>query len=448
MIHRVWLRTSAIFAMAITAAACSPSSKSPATAANVALPATPASPAPAAVATAEAPAVITTPASMPAPGASGDCPFVGPLQNFTAEPGLQVRTYDSYDFKVVEAGKPKTVTKTGQFCEQIYRLKSGIPALSGLEIMSNYEQSLPAAGATITNTGRSGGDDIYARLVKGGAEYWIEVSQNGDSITVHEIGLVPFQRTILPPSGDDFHLLGHLPQTTPRAPVKTNYDEVSFDVADGAGTKPVKVRGYHYKMIYDLPSDRHISGQESQLNYRAALKDLGAEILYADPNWGETTARINDGGKTVWINVLSNAAVTVDTLTEKPFQMSVKPPQAADMKTALDRDGHVTLYINFDFNKATLKPDAAPIIAQILALLKANPDLKLSVDGYTDGVGLHDYNVKLSQARAAAVVAALEAQSIAAGRLASAGYGPDKPIASNDTDDGRAKNRRVELVKM
>jgi outer membrane protein OmpA-like peptidoglycan-associated protein len=118
------------------------------------------------------------------------------------------------------------------------------------------------------------------------------------------------------------------------------------------------------------------------------------------------------------------------------------------MKTALDRDGHVTLYINFDFNKATLKPDAAPIIAQILALLKANPDLKLSVDGYTDGVGLHDYNVKLSQARAAAVVAALEAQSIAAGRLASAGYGPDKPIASNDTDDGRAKNRRVELVKM
>jgi outer membrane protein OmpA-like peptidoglycan-associated protein len=266
---------------------------------------------------------------------------------------------------------------------------------------------------------------------------------------VHEIGLVPFQRTLLPASGDDFHLLGHLSQTTPRAPVKTNYDEVSFDVANGAGTKPIKVRGYHYKMIYDLPSDRHISGLESQLNYRAALKDLGAQILYADPSEspGETTARINDGGKTVWISVTSNAAITVDTLEEKPFQLTVKAPQASDMKTALDRDGHVTLYINFDFNKATLKPDAAPIIAQIVALLKANPNLNLSVDGYTDDVGLHDYNVKLSQARAAAVVAALEAQSIAAGRLTSTGYGPDKPIAPNDTDAGRAQNRRVELVK-
>jgi outer membrane protein OmpA-like peptidoglycan-associated protein len=449
MLRNDWLRTAAIGVLAIGVANCSPSSKTPAPAAAGAPPASAVSAAPSAAATVAASAVVTTPATMPAPGASGDCPFVGPLQNFTAPQGPEVRTYDSYDFKVVDAGKPTTVTKTGQFCEQIYRLKSGVPALSGLEIMSNYEQSLPAAGAQITNTGRSGGDDLYARLVKGGAEYWIEVSQNGDSITVHEIGIVPFQRTILPPSGGDFHLLGHLPQTTPRAPVKTNYDEVSFDVADGAGTKPVKVRGYHYKMIYDLPSDRHISGLESQLNYRAVLKDLGAQILYADPSGepGLTTARINDGGKTVWISVTSNAAVTVDTLEEKPFQLTVKPPQATDMKTALDRVGHVTLYINFDFNKATLKPDAAPIIAQIVALLKANPDLNLSVEGYTDGVGLHDYNVKLSQARAAAVVAALEAQSIAAGRLTSTGYGPDKPIAPNDTDAGRAKNRRVELVK-
>jgi outer membrane protein OmpA-like peptidoglycan-associated protein len=449
MSRNVWLRTIAVLAFATAVADCSPSSKTPAASAAGAPPAA-ASPTPPAAATAAAPEVITTPATMPAPGAAGDCPFVGPLQNFVGQQGLEIRTYDSHDFKVADAGKPKTVTKTGQFCEQIYRLKPGIPALSGLEIMSNYEQSLPATGAQITNTGRSGGDDIYAKLTKGGAEYWIQVSQNGDSITVYEIGIVPFQKTLLAPSGDDYHLLGHLPTTTPRAPVKTNYDEVSFDVANGAGTKPVKVRGYHYKMIYDLPSDRHISGLESQLNYRAALKDLGAQILYADPsgNPGETTARINDGGKTVWISVISNAAVTVDTLEEKPFQLSVKPPQVADMKTALDRDGRITLYVNFDFNKATLKPDAAPIIAQIVALLKANPNLKLSIDGYTDDVGLHDYNVKLSQARAATVVAALEAQSIAAPRLTSAGYGPDKPIAPNDTDAGRAKNRRVELVKM
>jgi outer membrane protein OmpA-like peptidoglycan-associated protein len=454
MSRDVWLRAAAMVAVAGAMAACSRSSTTPANTASAAPPpATVASPAPAAAtATAEAPEVITTPASMPAPGATGDCPFVGPLQAFAAQqPALEVRTYDTWDFWVADGAARKSVPKSGQFCEQIYRLKPGTTRLSGLEIMSNYEQSMAAAGAEVTNPWRAHDDDLYVKLTKGGAVYWIEVSEsNGDTITVHEIGMVPFTRTLQAPRGDDFHLLGHMPQTTPRPPVKTNYDEVSFDVANGTGTKPVKVRGYHYKMVYDLPSDRHMSGLESQLNYRAALKDLGAQILYADPGEspGETTARLNDGGKTVWISVTSNAAITVDTLTEKPFELTVKPPQASDMKTALDRDGHVTLYINFDFNKATLKPDAAPIIAQIVALLKANPTLKLSIDGYTDGVGLHDYNVKLSQARAAAVVAALQAQSIAPGRLASAGYGPDKPIAPNDTDDGRAKNRRVELVKM
>ncbi|MGH8539211.1 MAG: OmpA family protein, partial [Stenotrophobium sp.] len=101
----------------------------------------------------------------------------------------------------------------------------------------------------------------------------------------------------------------------------------------------------------------------------------------------------------------------------------------------------------FDFDKATLRPDAAPIVAQVVALLKDNPALKLSVEGNTDNVGGHDYNVKLSQQRAAAVVAELVKAGIAADRLKAAGNGPDKPIADNASSRGRAKNRRVELVK-
>jgi outer membrane protein OmpA-like peptidoglycan-associated protein len=60
------------------------------------------------------------------------------------------------------------------------------------------------------------------------------------------------------------------------------------------------------------------------------------------------------------------------------------------MKAALDRDGHIALYINFDFNKATVKPDAQPVIAQVVALMKANPGLKLSIEGHTDSIGPHD----------------------------------------------------------
>jgi outer membrane protein OmpA-like peptidoglycan-associated protein len=126
----------------------------------------------------------------------------------------------------------------------------------------------------------------------------------------------------------------------------------------------------------------------------------------------------------------------------------VEPPPAESLKAELDKNGRVALYINFDFNKATLRPDAKPIIAQVLKLLQDNPDLKLSINGHTDNVGLHDYNVKLSQMRAATVVSSLVAAHIAPDRLSSGGFGPDQPIDDNSTEKGRAKNRRVELVKM
>jgi outer membrane protein OmpA-like peptidoglycan-associated protein len=126
----------------------------------------------------------------------------------------------------------------------------------------------------------------------------------------------------------------------------------------------------------------------------------------------------------------------------------VAEPTAASIKSELDTRGRAILYINFDFDKSTIRPDAKPVIAQVIKLMNDNPSLALKINGHTDGIGLHDYNVKLSKSRAAAVVAALVAAQIAPGRLSSGGFGPDQPIADNATDHGRAKNRRVELVKM
>jgi outer membrane protein OmpA-like peptidoglycan-associated protein len=125
----------------------------------------------------------------------------------------------------------------------------------------------------------------------------------------------------------------------------------------------------------------------------------------------------------------------------------VEEPTSESLKSQLDRTGRAVLYINFDFNKSTLRPDAGPIIAQVVKLMTDDPSLTLAINGHTDNVGQHDYNVKLSQSRAAAVVSALVAAQIGAERLSSGGFGPDQPIDDNDTDRGRAKNRRVELVK-
>jgi len=121
---------------------------------------------------------------------------------------------------------------------------------------------------------------------------------------------------------------------------------------------------------------------------------------------------------------------------------------ASSILETLNRNGHVGLYINFDFGKSTIKPESQPIIVQIVDMLKANPEIALSVEGHTDNVGNAKSNQKLSEERAKAVVASLVANGIDRKQLSSLGYGQEKPIAENTTEDGRAKNRRVELVKM
>jgi outer membrane protein OmpA-like peptidoglycan-associated protein len=127
---------------------------------------------------------------------------------------------------------------------------------------------------------------------------------------------------------------------------------------------------------------------------------------------------------------------------------NVELPTAGSLKADLDKYGRAVLYINFDFNKATIRPDGKPIVAQVVKLMKDNPELKVAINGHTDNIGSPSYNLKLSEERAKSVVDALVASGISRARLSSGGFGSSQPIADNDTEKGRAKNRRVELVKM
>src|SRR5690606_25610679 len=120
---------------------------------------------------------------------------------------------------------------------------------------------------------------------------------------------------------------------------------------------------------------------------------------------------------------------------------------AAALKQQIEADGRVAIQVNFAVDKAGILPDSQPQIEQVLALLQQAPALQLSVEGHTDDTGGADHNRSLSQARAASVVAALTAQGIDAARLSAAGFGADRPVADNGSDDGKARNRRVELVK-
>ena len=107
----------------------------------------------------------------------------------------------------------------------------------------------------------------------------------------------------------------------------------------------------------------------------------------------------------------------------------------------------MALYLNFDTDQATLRPDARPTLAEVLKLLQQSPALRLAVQGHTDNAGTPAHNQRLSGARAAAVVAALVAGGTAPDRLQAAGFGQTRPVADNATAAGRAQNRRVELVQ-
>jgi outer membrane protein OmpA-like peptidoglycan-associated protein len=115
---------------------------------------------------------------------------------------------------------------------------------------------------------------------------------------------------------------------------------------------------------------------------------------------------------------------------------------------ALETAGEVTLYgIYFDFDRATLKPESEPVLRQLLEALQSSEGLAVAIEGHTDGVGSDDYNRDLSQRRAQAVVDWLVAHGIGADRMTPVGRGEAEPVADNATADGRALNRRVEVIR-
>ncbi|MBA8876857.1 OmpA family protein [Phyllobacterium myrsinacearum] len=136
-------------------------------------------------------------------------------------------------------------------------------------------------------------------------------------------------------------------------------------------------------------------------------------------------------------------SLQVGKLTEQMVLVS-----AAEINKGLDTSGKVVLYgIQFDFNKASIKPESRSALDEIAKFLKEQPGQKVYVIGHTDNVGGFDFNMQLSKARAASVVADLvKTYGIAQGRLKASGVGLQAPVASNADEDGRAKNRRVELL--
>jgi OOP family OmpA-OmpF porin len=234
----------------------------------------------------------------------------------------------------------------------------------------------------------------------------------------------------------------------------TSYEALEFDRYEfkTGSDKTEKVEGRRTFAAYTANDGiTHPSGLQVIRNYVNAAKALGGGQIYEYEDGGTqySVIRITKGDKEVWAEVsgANNGMYNVQMVEIQLMKQDVVA-NADALSGSIKETGRVAVYgIYFDTGKADLKPVSDPALAEIVKMLKADASLKVYVVGHTDNVGQFASNVKLSQDRAASVVNALVSKhGITAARLTPFGSGPTSPVASNKTDEGKAKNRRVELV--
>ncbi len=171
-------------------------------------------------------------------------------------------------------------------------------------------------------------------------------------------------------------------------------------------------------------------------------------------------AKMADGNRTVYVSLLvafdngfgalSKRPVTLlEIIESKAMDTGMVTVDAEAIGKGIDSTGHMAIYgVLFDTGSADIKPESAPVLAEIAKLLEGRPSLNILVVGHTDNEGTHEYNMSLSGRRANSVVRYLAAENgVEKSRMSAAGVGFLAPVASNESAAGRAKNRRVELVK-
>ncbi len=226
------------------------------------------------------------------------------------------------------------------------------------------------------------------------------------------------------------------------------FDQFNFVQKEDGSRAPVE--GRRFRLMYSVTketkaSDKRPSGLQIVRNYGNAIKKIGGMVVKEGP--GDITMKLvkDDGGEVwsyLWNENLDEYGLVIIEKEEMKQEVT-----ASSMLTALETAGRIALYINFDTAKADIKPESMPIIDEIVGMLRNNRQLNVSIEGHTDNAGLAAANQALSLARAQAVMAAIAGKGVAGARMSAAGFGQTKPVDDNATEAGRARNRRVELVR-
>lgn len=235
-----------------------------------------------------------------------------------------------------------------------------------------------------------------------------------------------------------------------------NCDEKQFDARDFVvgmtNGKPTleRVEGHLWKITYYPQASATQKPSDLQIirNYEAAVQRIGGTVVWSDKS--RATFKVLKDGNEIWVDLWAEFTGKYGfTIVQRQAMKQDIQASAEVFKNDIRSTGHAAVYgITFDTDSAVIKAESAQALGEIAKLLKADPSLKIFVVGHTDGTGSVDHNLKLSQDRGQSVMQALIGEyGVVPARLRSFGCGPFAPVASNATEEGRAKNRRVELVQ-
>jgi outer membrane protein OmpA-like peptidoglycan-associated protein len=245
----------------------------------------------------------------------------------------------------------------------------------------------------------------------------------------------------------------------PLVPRMPNFFIAGYEARDFDGEtftldndQEVRVEGRFWRIDYYVKEGAKVpSPLEIARNYRNAFLAKGGQIRMADEDGVHTIVMLKQNGGELWFHcsVSNGGEVYTLTIIERAAMAQQVELTSAAIAEALKAKGSLALRnILFDTGKATLKAESSKELQLVIDVLKQDETLRLEVQGHTDNVGQPAANLALSQQRAAAVRDYLiKTGGIAAARLTAAGYGDTRPVAPNTTDEGRAQNRRVEIVK-
>ena len=225
---------------------------------------------------------------------------------------------------------------------------------------------------------------------------------------------------------------------------RNDWDAVKIPV--GAEGKVQTIEGEKLRLYYECAGESY-SRLKVVRNAETALRAAGYTIEFSGTYDGDPALTARKGPQ--WILVTTGSdRYWVTTVKAKEMAQEMRAT-AEVMANDISATGHFAVYgIYFDTDKAVVKPESEPALAEMAKLLKNDPGLNVFIVGHTDNTGTFEHNMKLSLDRATSVVNALVAKhGIVAARLKAHGVASLAPVASNKTDDGKAKNRRVELVE-